>query len=144
MVTGSVQVDLPPEEAFGLFTPRGEQRWVPNWAPRFPVDTPDDSAAGTVFLTTSGGHRTTWIVVRRSRGRHLRYARVVEDQNAGTVDLRLESNKKGCTVTVAYDLTALSESAGPALQRFADGYPGYLKNWEEAIRILLRVQSGAT
>lgn len=142
VVTGSVPVDLPPDEAFVLFTPRGERRWVPHWSPLFLADTPDDSAPGTVFVTSSGGQRTTWIVVRRTRGRHLRYARVVQDQHAGTVDLRLEPTKRGCVVTVAYDLTALGESAGPALQRFADGYPAYLKNWEESIRALLRGESG--
>ncbi|WP_188191849.1 hypothetical protein [Nonomuraea sp. SYSU D8015] len=37
--TGRLPVALPPEEAFTLFTPRGEERWVAAWRPRFPVET---------------------------------------------------------------------------------------------------------
>jgi hypothetical protein len=36
-LTGRIQVPLPPEEAFRLFTPRGEQDWVHGWRPHFPA-----------------------------------------------------------------------------------------------------------
>lgn len=136
-MTGSLEVDLPPDQAFELFTPRGERRWVPGWEPRFPADSPDDSAPGTVFQTHSGGLTTTWVVVRRTRGRHLRYSRVVADRHAGTVDVRLEPKKKASTVTVSYDLTALHESAGSDLESFASGFVSYLGSWQKAIAHLL-------
>lgn len=142
-VTGSLQVELPPEEAFELFTPRGEEAWVPGWAPRFPAAAPDDSAPGTVFVTSSGGQVTTWITVRRTRSRHLRYARVVSDRHAGTVDVRIEPRKAGSEVTVSYHLTALSESAGPDLERFADGFAAYLRGWEKAIRASIAPRPGS-
>ena len=47
---GQIFVDLPPEEAFRLFTPRGEQDWVPGWQPEFPHPVEDDTLPGTVFL----------------------------------------------------------------------------------------------
>ena len=40
-LTGRILVDVPPGEAFGLFTPRGEQNWAhggaPNSRPRPPT-----------------------------------------------------------------------------------------------------------
>lgn len=136
-VTGSLTVDAPPEQAFELFTPRGEQAWVPGWAPTFPHETPDDAAAGTVFQTTSGGHVTTWIVVRSSRGRLIKYARVVANRHAGTVEVRLEAKKKGSLVMVSYDLTALTQSAADDLETFALVYDAFLQAWEESIRLCL-------
>ncbi|MBG0829921.1 hypothetical protein HS041_19320 [Planomonospora sp. ID67723] len=60
-LTGTLTVPLPPEEAFHLFTARGEERWVEGWRPRFPVPVEDDTAPGTVFETgaheAGTGHR---------------------------------------------------------------------------------------
>jgi hypothetical protein len=36
-LTGRIQVALPPNEAFRLFTPRGEQDWAHGWRPHFPA-----------------------------------------------------------------------------------------------------------
>lgn len=30
---GTFELDLPPDQAFGLFTARGEQDWADGWAP---------------------------------------------------------------------------------------------------------------
>ena len=42
-LTGRVAVALPPDEAYRLFTPLGEQAWAHGWSPRFPVPTADDT-----------------------------------------------------------------------------------------------------
>lgn len=137
-MTGSLEVALPPDQAFELFTPRGEESWTPGWTPRFPVNTDDDSAPGTVFQTTSAGSVTTWVVVRRTKGRHLKYARVVHGRNAGTVDVRLEPGKKRSTlITVTYDLTSLTDEGGRAIHSFASSYKDFLASWEKAIAHLL-------
>jgi hypothetical protein len=44
-------VALPPDQAFRLFTPRGEQDWARQWKPHFPASAVDDTAPGTVFET---------------------------------------------------------------------------------------------
>jgi hypothetical protein len=36
-VTGRLRVALPPDQAFRLFTPRGEDEWEPQWKPQFPT-----------------------------------------------------------------------------------------------------------
>ena len=134
-LTGVLTVARPPAEAFALFTARGEQRWVPGWHPRFPAATDDDSAPGTVFETDGHGRTTTWVVVERTPGRRIRYARIVPGDTAGTVtvDLAGDDDAGHSDVTVTYELTALTPSAIEPLRGFAARYPEMLRHWADAI-----------
>jgi hypothetical protein len=143
-MTGSLTVARPPAEAFELFTPRGEERWVPGWRPRFPAPTSDDTAPGTVFETDVHGRFTTWIVVERTPGRRIRYARVVAGDNAGTVTVDLTDATHGQSkVTVTYELTALTASAAEPLRGFAAHYRDLLRHWADAIATSLDRDGGA-
>ncbi|TDD24864.1 SRPBCC family protein [Actinomadura sp. KC06] len=134
-LTGHVRVPLAPDEAFALFTPRGEERWVHGWRPRFPADDgADDTEPGTVFETVHDGVTTTWVVLARDPGRHISYARVTPGQRAGTVTVDIA---KDGTATVTYDLTALTDEAVQDLDEFAATYPAYLHSWENAIATYL-------
>ncbi|SEG99933.1 hypothetical protein SAMN05444920_114209 [Nonomuraea solani] len=133
-LAGGLSVALPPAEAFELFTPRGEERWVDGWSPRFPMDAADDSAPGTVFETDADGRTTTWVVVGREAGRWISYARVTPGRRAGTVTVEVSADDRGGSdVGVTYELTALSPEGEEELREFADGYAGFLGSWEEAI-----------
>lgn len=137
-LTGRLAVALPPEQAFRLFTPRGEEDWVDHWRPHFPASTVDDTAPGTVFETHAQGQTTTWVVVERTQGRRISYARVTATANAGTVTVNLAEVDGHSDVTVTYELTALTESANADLQAFAAGYPAFLQSWQDAIAASLR------
>ena len=132
-LTGRIQVPLPPGEAFRLFTPRGEQDWADGWHPRFPVLAPDDTEPGTVFETSAHGQHTTWLVTGRLPGERISYARVTPGEQAGTVTVTVSAAGRHSEVEVTYQLTALSDSAGGRLSEFADGYPAYLRSWQDAI-----------
>jgi hypothetical protein len=132
-LTGRLRVGLAPEEAFRLFTPLGEQEWVPGWRPRFPVPVGDDTVPGTVFQTGAEGETVTWIVLEADRPRHIRYARVAPHLSAGTVAVTLGRAEGGSEVTVTYELTALNEPARPQLGAFAAEFPAYLRSWQDAI-----------
>jgi hypothetical protein len=137
-LTGSLTVARPPAEAFDLFTPRGEERWVPGWRLRFPAAVTDDTAQGTVFETDVHGRLTTWVVVERAPGRRIRYARVVAGDNAGTVTVDLAEATPGHSdVTVTYELTALTASAVEPLRGFAARYRDMLREWAGAIAATL-------
>jgi hypothetical protein len=128
--TGTVR--LPPGIAapLSLFTPEGERAWVASWDPSYPAPADDDSEPGTVFLTRHGAHPGTWIVASREPGRSIRYARVIADQDAGTVSVTVDSETE---VTVRYDLTALSDSGAAHLAQFEACYAQFLADWEQAI-----------
>ncbi|MEV0346910.1 SRPBCC family protein [Nonomuraea sp. NPDC050680] len=133
-LSGEVAVAMPPAEAFRLFTPRGEEEWVPGWRPGFPVATDDDSEPGTVFETDAHGERTTWVVLGREKGRRISYARVTPGSRAGTVSVAVgEGDGGGSAVRVTYELTALSPEGERELREFADGYPAFLASWERDI-----------
>lgn len=133
LLTGVLTVPLLPAEAFRLFTPRGEEDWVPGWAPRFPVDRADDSHPGTVFETGGPAGAVTWIVLERDRGKRIRYARVTPGVTAGTVTVLLDQAGVGTVATVTYELTALSDAARSDLASFAEGFTAFLESWQDAI-----------
>jgi hypothetical protein len=132
-LTGRIEVALPPGEAYGMFTPLGEQDWAHGWHPRFPVPAPDDAEPGTVFETRAHGEHTVWVVTSREPGRRISYARVTPGELAGTVTVTISPSGGGSEVEVTYELTPLTATAGARLRDFADGYPGYLRSWQDAI-----------
>jgi Polyketide cyclase / dehydrase and lipid transport len=132
-LTGRLTVALPPDQAFHLFTPRGEQDWVPQWRPTFPIPADDATTPGTVFETHAHGQTITWVVVDRTWGRRIRYVRVIPHANAGTVTVTLDDADGQSDVTVTYELTALTDDANQHLQEFAERYPAFLQSWQDAI-----------
>ena len=132
-LTGRIHVALPPAEAFRLFTPPGEQDWVHGWHPRFPAPAPDDTEPGTVFETSAHGHHAVWLVTDREPGTRICYARVIPGDEAGTVTITISAAGPHSEVEVTYQLTALTVPADRKLAEFADGYPAYLRSWQDAI-----------
>lgn len=132
-LSARIQVALPPEEAFRLFTPRGERDWANGWDPMFPAPTVDDSEPGTAFETDAHGHRCTWLVIDRVWGRRIAYAQLVPGERAGMITVTLDATEAGSEVEVVYELTPLSEAGAHHLRRFASGYGDYLRSWQDAI-----------
>jgi hypothetical protein len=128
-----IRVALPAEEAFQLFTPRGEREWAHGWNPTFPASTDDDTEPGTVFETDAHGHRGTWLVTDCVRGRRIAYARVISGETAGSITVTLETTPAGTEVEVVYDLTPLSDTGANHLKQFANHYGEYLRSWQTAI-----------
>ncbi|MFC9815281.1 hypothetical protein ACFVJM_24745 [Streptomyces virginiae] len=100
-------------------TARGERDWVPGREPVFPVETPDDTAPGTVWLTSTDEEDTTWLVASRDFPRSVPYARLTPGVRAGTVTVALAATDAGSEVTVTYDMTPLTPEAAEALDAFA-------------------------
>jgi hypothetical protein len=133
-----IHVPLPAEEAFQLFTPRGEREWAHGWDPTFPAPTSDDSEPGTVFETDARGQRATWLVTDRVRGKRIAYAQVIPGDRAGSITVSLHATEAGSEVEVVYELTPLSEAGAHHLNQFADGYGDYLRSWQDAIAACLQ------
>lgn len=133
-----IQVALPAEDAFQLFTPRGEREWAHGWNPMFPTPTSDDSEPGTVFETDTHGHRGTWLVTDRVPGRRIAYAHVIPGERAGSITVTLQTTEEGSEVEVVYELTSLSDAGAHHLKQFADGYRDYLLSWQDEIAACLK------
>lgn len=132
-LSGTIEVALPPDEAFSLFTPSGERGWADGWDPEFPSPTADETEPGTVFMTAHAGRRTTWTVVRHEDSVAIGYTALTPGERAGLVTVTLEPSRMGSTVTVNYDLTALAPEANPGLRNFAARYRQFLEHWQASI-----------
>ena len=137
-LSARIRVALPAEQAFELFTPRGEREWADGWDPTFPAPTDDDSEPGTVFQTEAHGRQGTWLVTNREWGRRIAYAQVVPGHKAGSITVTLDAIQGGSEVEVVYELTPLSETGEHDLEQFAANYGDYLRGWQDEIATCLR------
>ena len=114
--TGSFELDMTPEEALPLFTAQGEKLWIPMWDPV--ILHGDGYEKGTVFVTEHHGQTVYWLVMDYDiNAKHALYVRVTPGADTGTVDVSLAPNESGgSTVTVSYQLTALSPAGKKRLQ----------------------------
>ena len=135
LLSGTVSVPLPPDEALPLFTPAGEREWVPGWDPHFPAG--EDASPGTTFVTHG---ETFWVVADRTPD-SMRYARITPGVHAGTVQVRCEPAGQATRAHVTYDLTALGDPA--TLDRFAADFPAMLEEWERLIAVALEARTAS-
>ena len=130
--SASFELDLPLAEARGLFTAEGERLWAEGWDPLFP-DPERREGAGATFVTAHGPQQTVWVMTDAEPDR-VRYARIVANVDAGTVEVRLaEAGPGRTTVTVTYDLTALGAEGAAAIEDFAASYDETIAHWGHAI-----------
>lgn len=132
-LTGRIEVNLPPDQAFLLFTPSGERTWAHGWDPSFPSPSPDETGLGSVFRTAHGDRESIWTVVRREPGHAIGYAVTTPEVSCGLVTVSCDPSANGTGTTVSYDLTALRSEANAELDRFEENYPSFLAHWERAI-----------
>jgi hypothetical protein len=142
--TGSVEVALPLEEAFALFTPEGERCWVEGWEPRYLHPADGRMEVGTVFTTAVGGEETVWMVSAHDpRAGHADYVRLTPGSRLGLVRVRCERLAERRTrVHVGYEMTALGETGNAAVRTFADKpFEAVMRAWSEAIERLLAARA---
>lgn len=126
-LTGSFVLPGPLDAVLPLFTAEGERRWAPGWEPVW-ADESHEHEIGEVW-TTAGPPSTTWVTVDAGANR-VRYARVAIDDSAGLVTVTCTENDGRTTVTVDYDLSALSDTGADRLEQFAADYDDMLAHWE--------------
>jgi hypothetical protein len=131
---GSFRLEASREQAFPLFTARGERDWAPGWDP---VMLSGAEERGSAFQTRNHeGETTTWIVVdyRPSEGR-ASYARLAQGSHIGLVDVICTETQAGVTeVSVRYTLTPLHAGAETLVEEFLDPrrYEQMMEDWRQA------------
>lgn len=136
---GTVDVPLPASEAFQLFTPEGERRWVEGWAPEYPsrarsAGHPPTVAPGLVFTVGKESGASTWIVTRcDAAGAEAAYAYVLPGHRAVLVEVAVAERGRESRATVTYHMTSLSPAGDGFVEAFADDYEAFLQEWEDAI-----------
>ena len=130
----TIQLPVPPDRALPLFTPRGEETWVPGWAPVY-VDPPDGATSeGMIFSTGDGA--VLWTCLRWDPADGLaRYVRLSPRVKAARVTIRCQPHGQGgSSVTVQYDWHALGpEGADDLATLTAEGFAAEIDGWRERI-----------
>ncbi|HEX9982417.1 MAG TPA: hypothetical protein VGF69_04060 [Thermoanaerobaculia bacterium] len=132
---GKFRVAQPIEQAFPLFSPRGEEAWAPGWKPEILYAPLSDWEEGMVFRTVRDGQETIWFVAKLDReAHHVTYHRVDAGTAAVTVDVACEPAGAQTIVRVRYTFVALSdEGAAQIASRNQGEFDQWMEEWEKAI-----------
>ncbi|HHI71002.1 MAG TPA: SRPBCC family protein [Rhodobacteraceae bacterium] len=103
------------EQIFPLFTPQGEEAWVPGWSPTYL--TGKDTREEMLFTTGEGAEKTFWTCLKwQPESHHARYLRITPASRIAIVDVQCRAAEKGTvTVQVTYSYTPLTRSAANEL-----------------------------
>lgn len=139
---GTVTVMAPADETLALFTPEGERRWVPDWAPDYLFRAGGGDEIDTVFRTAHDNEETYWIVLEHDLEEHAAaYARITPGSRLGTVTIDVEPiDETSCWVEVCYEMTAMTPAGNAALKQFdRKAFEAMLAEWQERIAAALNV-----
>ena len=135
---GEVAVALPPDEAFPLFTARGELLWVPGWQPDFVHPPSGELELDQVWLTGAGEELTHWLVAGLDRERRrVEYARITPGSRLGRVIVEVSPAPGGAVAAVRYVMTALSPAGNEVLAQLEAGYGEMMAKWAELVAAYL-------
>ena len=59
-----IAVDLPVDQAFPLFTPKGEEAWVPGWRPEYLSPPSGETVEEMLFRNGIGEETTIWTCLK--------------------------------------------------------------------------------
>jgi hypothetical protein len=115
--TGTLTVRARPDDAFPLFSPAGERRWVPGWDPEAVHPAEDDWRAGQVFRTREETGAAVWIVTAMDRARRtVEYHRVEPARWVARVAVGCDPLPDGATrVTVSYSFVGLTDAGNEGI-----------------------------
>ena len=107
-----ITIDHPPETAIHLFTPKGEEAWVPGWQPEYITPSSGETTVEMVFITREIDEMTYWTCLQWHPDEgHARYFRLTPNARAAFVDVQCRPGGHNTTlVRVAYELHSLSQS----------------------------------
>ena len=132
----SFDLDLGPSEAFPLFTPKGEELWVPDWRPEYIEPQSGETVAGMVFRTGDGEESTIWTCLEYDpRARHARYLRVTPASRVAWVDVACAPHGGGgTTVQVSYSFVPLTASGDTYVSNMSDAsFATMIGDWKGLI-----------
>lgn len=145
-LTHTIRLDMPADDAFPLFTPKGEESWVPGWQPRYIAPVSGETRPGMIFITGEGEEETIWTCTAFDRvNRHAAYFRVVPGSRVSLVDVRCKpSGPKSTSVEISYSHSALSENGGTFIANITpQSFAADIDGWKTLIERTLTPEQTA-
>ena len=134
-----ITVERPASEAFALFTPRGEEAWVPGWTPTYIRPENGETCEEMIFTTGEGDEKTFWTCLSWEPDQyHVRYLRLTPASRVAFVDVRCWPLGRDRTrVRVAYQLQALSDRGRSYLDDLTESdFAKSIDGWSDLIRAM--------
>lgn len=134
-----IAVDRPVDEAFPLFTPKGEEAWVPGWQPTYLRPQTGETCEEMIFLTGEGAETTYWTCLAwQPEQWHVRYFRLTPGSRVAFVDVQCRPDGADRThVNVVYDTLALSDDGRAWLDALDEAaFARTIDAWSDQIRAL--------
>lgn len=132
-----ITVDRPLAHAMPLFTPKGEESWVPGWEPDYITPKSGETCEEMLFVTSHGNETTYWTCLNwQPEDGHVRYLRLNPHSRVGFVDVQCSADGPEKTrVRVAYQLYALSDSGRRYLAEMTEStFVEMIDEWAQLIR----------
>jgi hypothetical protein len=133
---GSFRVALPVDRAFPLFSPRGEEVWVPGWKPEILHPAGATWEEGLVFRTYDDGVDVVWFVAKLDHAAHrVTYHRVERGRAAVTVTVACDAVDASSTeVKVRYVFVGISDDGNAQIRALTqEAFAGKMQKWGEMI-----------
>ena len=130
-----------PTDAINLFTPRGEEDWVPGWEPSYLSPSTGQTQEGMVFTTGKDEEMTFWTCLQwRPEDGHARYLRITPASRFAYVDVQCRPDGEHRTrVQVSYEIHALTVAGTSWLEAFTeDAFAAMIDEWSVLIQRLDR------
>ena len=130
-------VDLPVSRAFPMFTPKGEEAWVPGWKPTYVWPETGETCEEMIFTTGEGDEKTFWVCLKWQPDKwHVRYHRLTPKSRVAFVDVQCRPDGQDRTrVRVAYELQALSDHGRSYLEEMSEsGFARMIDGWSDLIK----------
>ena len=126
----------PVHRVFPLFTPRGEELWVPGWSPEYLHPASGETQAGMVFRTGAGEELALWSCLDwQPEAWRVRYARVTPASRFGFVEVVCREAPGGRTqASVSYRFTALNAAGEAYLDGLTEeAFTAMVEDWQVKI-----------
>ena len=134
-----ITVDLPAAVAFPLFTPKGEEAWVPGWNPTYVQPESGETCEEMIFTTGEGDEKTFWTCLTwQPDQRHVRYLRLTPASRVAFVDVQCRPEGPEKTrVRVAYETQALTDHGRTVLKDQTESeFANSIDEWSDLIRAM--------
>jgi hypothetical protein len=132
-----IVIDLPVACALPMFTPKGEEAWVPGWQPDYVWPESGEIGEEMIFTTGEGSEKTFWLCLRWQPDQgHVRYHRLTPESRVAFVDVRCRPEGEDRTrVSVGYEILALTDHGRAYLEDLSErAFAEMIDQWADLIK----------
>jgi hypothetical protein len=136
-------LDVPYDRAAPLFGAHAEQKWAPDWKPRFIYPDPAEDRQGAIFFVEAAGHSALWTTTEFDlpRGR-VQYVSLWNQHVLTRIDITLAHNGPLKTdVRVAYERTAVDPSANEHVKAMSAADANKGPEWKRQIEACAAIRN---